>query len=129
MSGMELMMLGSAVGAIGQMEAASAQAEAMEYNAQLAENQAAAEAARIRGEGKRDIGRIRANIGKAGVTSEGTPLLVLSESAANVELDALNAMWSGEQAAEVKRMEARATRTAGAFGAGASLLSGVGQAM
>ena len=48
---------------------------------------------------QRQIGSIRAGVSKSGATMAGTPLAVLSESAANAEIDALNTRYSGQREA------------------------------
>ena len=49
--------------------------------------------------------------------------MVLAESAANVEIDAMNAMWSAEQEATMQRAYGRDARRAGRLRAGTSLLT------
>jgi hypothetical protein len=117
----------SLLGASGADDAADAQAEAAEYNRKLAEQQGFKEAARIRRDGRRDISAIRAGIAKSGVTAQGTPLMVLAESAANIEMDALNSQLFGMQRGDMFRREANAARSAGSYRAASYLLSGLQQ--
>lgn len=134
-----LMLIGStAMTAMGQIQQSKAAQQSAAYNAQLAERdaeisrqQSAVEEARVRRESARDIGRIRAGISKSGVTFEGTPLLVLAESAEMAELDALNVRWTGENAVSASKSEATLQRMKGAsakkalpFAVGSTLLSG-----
>jgi hypothetical protein len=113
-----LMQAGAARSA-GQASEASANfnAESAKIEAQSRENAQRVEAAR-------NQGRIRANIGKSGVTSEGTPLMVLAESAANAEIDALNTNYTGQRQAAVYKAGGINARRAGNVQAGTSLLSG-----
>lgn len=126
MTGMEvaLMVASTAVSTIGAISQANAAAQAAEYNAAVARQEAAAEEARRRREAERQMGQIRAGRAKSGVTVEGSPLIVLADSAMEAEIDALNARWTGETSAKLYKMEARSARRAGIYNAGASLLSG-----
>lgn len=122
-----LPMVAGTVGAVGALQAGAAAQAAANYNAATAEANARAEEARRRTEGKRAIGSIRAGVAKSGASFEGTPLLVLAESAANSEIDALNALWSGNIKADMYRREGRQARTASYYQAGTSLLQGASQ--
>jgi len=115
------------MGASGADDAADAQAEAAEYNRKLAEQQGFKEAARLRRDGRRDISAIRAGIAKSGVTAQGTPLMVLAESAANIEMDALNSQLFGMQRGDMFRREANAARSTGSYRSASYLLSGLQQ--
>lgn len=86
-------------------------AEVSEYNARLKRAAADREAGQIRKESKRYLGAIRAGIGKSGVTSEGTPVMVMAESAMNAELDALNVAFRGAQEARAYLTEAEQRRS------------------
>lgn len=118
----------SVVGTLVQAGAARSQGQAAqaaaEYNAQAALTEARSREAAQRAESDRRLGTIRANIGKSGATSEGTPLLVLAESAANAEIDALNTRYTGQQRADVYRAGGANARRQGNIMAGTSLLSG-----
>jgi hypothetical protein len=83
----------------------------------------------------------RSLYGKAGVTFEGTPLLVMSETAAEGEIDALAIRYAGSieeaniiaeqsayrQDARLARMRGSAAKLAGNIGAGTALLTGLSQ--
>jgi len=104
-------------------------AQVAERNAKAAKAVAEAEAARKRRETQRLLRRQRAVYGKAGVTFEGSPLLVMEDTAAEGELDALLIEYRGltqKQAyrsqAETDRMRAQQAKAAGWYGAGTSLL-------
>jgi hypothetical protein len=142
-----------------------AQQRMAEYNASLADMQADSERqagaadlrdARIRGGQIRDryrylAGAQQARLAKSGVVaSEGTPLLVASESAMNAKLDVLDEIWKGKMSqreheiragyydtqAAGQRMEgmfakksaserARSSILSGYISAGSSLLGGM----
>jgi hypothetical protein len=93
---------GSGLEAKGVLEEGLASYKAGEYNAASARTQGVVEENRRRTVGKKEISKTRTGVAKSGVTFEGTPLNVLVESAANVEIDALNARWSGEQRARME---------------------------
>lgn len=93
---------GAGLEAKGVLEEGMASYEAGQYNAAASRTQGVVEENRRRTAGKKEISKTRTGIAKSGVTFEGTPLNVLVESAANVEIDALNARWSGEQRARME---------------------------
>lgn len=115
--------IGGVTAAVGQYRAGQAAAQAANYNARLAQMQGAQKASLTRQQGQRQLSTIRANVAKSGATSAGTPMMVLAESAANVEIDALNAMWSANQEATLSRAQGRDARQAGRLRAGTSLLT------
>jgi hypothetical protein len=125
--GQTLTTIGALAGAAGAMQSGRAEAQANTYNAAQSRMEAAAEEARRRREGSRAIGAIRAGISKSGVTTEGTPMMVLAESAAEAELDALNARWQGEASSRLYEMRASSARKAIPYAVGASLLTGAGK--
>lgn len=126
------------VGAAGTLQAGAAQAEAAEFNARVSEQEAqrarqaaAFEEQRLRDAARRVAGAQRAAIGASGIGFEGSPLLVMADTAEEAELDALAIRFSGSTAearaksqAALDRLQARQARTAGFFQAGASILGG-----
>lgn len=98
-----LKLAGSGIEAKGALEEGAAAYKAGEYNAAVASAQATAEENRRRISSKKQISEIRTGVAKSGVTFEGTPINVLTESAANAEIDALNARWTGEQTAKMEQ--------------------------
>ncbi|HXG17186.1 MAG TPA: hypothetical protein VNK50_13120 [Calidithermus sp.] len=129
----------TALTAYGVYQQGQAQAAAMRYNARLAEQQALAsrqaaafEAERARERSRRLLARARAIYGTTGVeVNEGSPLLVLADSARQAELEAQTIQYGGElrarQAqgqANLESFQARLASRAGTIGAGATLLSG-----
>ena len=129
-----------AIGTIQQSQAASATASfnaaVMERNAVIADREAAENARRVREAGRRALGQQQAAFGASGVVAgEGTPLDVLGSTAADVELDALTARYSGiveaqnlRSQASLERSRASSVRTSGFIGAGTNLLFGTAQA-
>lgn len=118
---------GTALGALGAIGQGRAADKAASYNASLAEAEAASRERAQREAARRQIGSIRAGIGKSGATSAGTPLMVLAESAANAEIDALNTRYGGTTQAGIYRAGGADARRAGTIRAGTSLLTGFGQ--
>ena len=100
----------SAFSAIAQSQAAAAQMEQQakvnEYNAKIAENKAygarqtaVAREAQVRRAGRKALSNMSASYGASGVTTTGTPLLVMSETVGEIELDALRLQYEGNQEA------------------------------
>jgi hypothetical protein len=124
----------------GTLQEGYANASAAEYNANLAEQSAEVELARgieierrVRVQGRKALGDMRANYSASGVTMEGSPLEVLEESAANAELDALNVKYESESKAAMLRNEAglerykaKQYRRGAKIGAAAGLLGTAG---
>lgn len=124
--GTTLSTVGGIAGAMGALSQGQSSATAADYNAQMAKTQGEIEAQRIRKESKRYQGQMRAAIAKSGVTTAGTPLIALAESASEAEIDALNASWSGAQQADIYRRSGTQYRKEGYMRAGTSLLSTFG---
>lgn len=139
---MSLGIIGSVISAVGAVSQASAAAKAADYNAKVAEKNAAiakqnalADEQAKRRETQSILGRSRAAIGASGLAVVGTPLDVLSETAALGELDALTIRYNGEnnaqsykQDAELERMRGRSAKTRGFFGAASHLIGGLSDA-
>ena len=129
---------GTALSAYGQIQQGKAQQKWGSYNAALAERDA--ETARLNAEYEAGVqcketqkllGRQRALYGKSGVTLEGSPLLMMAETAAEGELDALMIERGGKTRAQgyrseavLSRMKGKAAKRAGYYGAGSTLLTG-----
>jgi hypothetical protein len=112
------------MGAISQGKAAQSAAE---YNARSAEIEAQSRETAQRDQAARQMGAMRAQIAKSGATSEGTPLMVLAESAANAEIDALNTRQMGQRQATLYRAQGANARKQSYIQAGTSLLSSAGK--
>lgn len=117
--------VGTVASAIGAMQAGKAEAGAANYNAEMARRDASSKEAAQRMGAQRQLSNIRASVGKSGATMAGTPLMVLAESAANAEIDALNTRYSGAAESNLQMSRAKNARTAGNLRAGTSLLSGM----
>lgn len=125
--GTTLSTIGTAAGIAGAVGAGRAEGAAADFNAQSAAQEAQARENAQRAQAQRQLGMIRANVSKSGATMEGTPLAVLSESAANAEIDALNTRYSGQRESALYSARGQNARTAGYMRAGTSLLSSAGK--
>lgn len=132
---------GAATAAYGAIKQGNDTAAASKYNEKLAFMQAdqARAAAKIKSEqqaeaDRRAQGTVRARLGSAGVDVEGSPLLVLMANADQAALDQERIKYGGEITASGLEARGRlegayagSARTAGAVGAGASLLGSAGK--
>lgn len=118
---------GAVVGAYGASEQGKNAQKAADYNAQAALLEGKSRESAQRAESSRRLSTIRANIGKSGATSAGTPLMVLAESAANAEIDALNTEYTAQRQADVYRAGGANARKQGNIMAGTSLLQSFGK--
>lgn len=124
---MAMMAGGTLLGIAGTLAQGEASARAAEYNAQIEEDAGRRRADLVRKRGRRALGTMRTSIAKSGVRMEGSPMDAFAESAANIELDALNAIYAGETSAAMRRFEAKSARKGARISAGAQLLSGGAQ--
>ncbi len=130
---------GMAFNAIGSIGEGNAEYEAQQFNARnslfnarLAREQAQDDARRQQIRADKQLGDIRSSYGASGVvSSQGSALDVLQESAAAAELDNLMIKHQGEmraygfeQEAQAAQMRGRAAKTRGYMGAGGGILSG-----
>lgn len=118
---------GTAFSVIGALKGGRAESGAAQFNADSARMEAQSRENAQRAAAQRQLGTIRAGVSKSGATMEGTPLMVLAESAANAEIDALNTRYSGQREAALYESRGRNAKTAGYMRAGTSLLSSVGR--
>lgn len=130
--------IGTVASSLGQMQQGNAQAQASLYNAQVAQNNAtqARYAADVEAqkEGERTrrlLSTQKALLSKSGVDLEGSPLLVLEETAALGDVNQQFARYEGdvkakgyEAQAELDRYQARMAKSSAATSAGTSLLRG-----
>lgn len=138
-SGVEIALLAAtAVSTVGTLKAGEKQQEAYNYNAQVAEETAVQEQKKSaydeqmhRAEVRRILSTQRALYGKSGVTIEGSPLLVMEDTAKQGELDALAIRYGGDVAAararseaSLLRMQGENVREASYYQAGSTLLGG-----
>lgn len=129
---------GSLIQGIGAMQQANAQAA--EYKAKAAMDKRQAQIERIKGvyeagrvkeKGELTFGAQRAAYSSAGVSLEGTPTDVVSESTAQNQLDVQAVMWGQTIAgqnydyqARIETMNAKSAKKAGFFAALSPILSG-----
>lgn len=147
MSGVEILMAvtaiaGTAMSVAGQAQAASQQRKMGEYQAKVAEKQAieTAQAAEFEADKQREntrrlLSTQRARYAGAGVTFEGSPLLVMEQTAADAELDAQAIEWGGgvraggyKSQAGMSLWEGNTLYQAGMIKAGSTLLTGASKA-
>ena len=136
-----LTVVGTAVSAYGTYQSMQQQGDMSEYNAQVAESQAkqtrletSERVSRQRKENDRFKKRQRAAYAKSGITSTGTPLSVMSQTAADLELAALDTAYAGESKAQalmqqgaVNRYQSKSIRRAAPLAVGTTLLGGANQ--
>lgn len=101
-----------------------AAAETAKFNAETQRQQGLAQERQSRSASGRQIRSIRAQIAKSGVAFEGTPTMVLAESAANAEIDALNARWTSQRQEAITRFEGESIQKAKRLQATGTLISG-----
>ena len=106
----------------GQLEEGKAAQAAAEYNAQSALVEGQVREMAQRKQATAQMGAIRANISKSGVTSEGTPITVLAESAANAEIDALKTFYSAGREATLQLYQGRVAKAQSRIRATTTLL-------
>ena len=120
---------GGILQAKGIADQAEAESQALEFKAQVAEQQATSDAARLRRRNRREVSKARVGFAKAGVRLEGTPLEVLAQNAAELELDAANTEIAGRTFAQQQRRAAKTVFKQGQRAAGAALLGATGEAI
>lgn len=99
-----------------------------DYNADLERARGEQRALAIRRKGKRIKGTQASLIGKSGVQAQGSPLEVMAETAANVELDAIHTVLGAEATARLDEKRGKAAKKTSRVQAGASVLSGATKA-
>ena len=125
--GIGLFAAGVTLSAVGKYQEGKTAKEAHDYNAKIAEEGGAFEEAESRKRWKRLMGQQLALYAKAGVDiSSGSPLLIMSQTAAEAELEALNIRYAGENVADVERWYGKKAKRAGEIGAFSNLLTGAG---
>jgi len=123
-------------------ELANRNAQIAEQNAEAAKLAGAAKEEQSRDEVRRVLARQRALVGASGITTEGSPLLVMMETARQGELDALRIRYTSEvearqglfqaqqyqSEATLQRYQGKQAQKAGYLSAGGTLLTGIGSA-
>lgn len=146
MSGLEILAglsaLGTAVSAAGSVAQGNAAAATAKYNeaveqqrAQQARDVAGVQAGQIQRQTQSQIGQQEAAYAAGGVELQGSPLLVMSDTASQGALKAALTTWQGqtEAAADLNQAaldsaQGQAAQQAGYIRAGGSLLTGAAQA-
>jgi hypothetical protein len=139
-TGLEI--IGAVVSAVGSVVAGQAQAKQAEYNAKVAEinaktarQQGQYEADRLEDDAQRKMSQQRVAALKSGVDpGHGSASLVIDqEGARNSWLDQMTTVWNREtqavgfeNKAQDFRMQGKAAKTAGYFGAAKSIIGGMG---
>lgn len=122
-----------ALGSIMQSKAAIAagedQSKASQLNAFELEDFGINESERIRREGRRALASQQLAYAKAGVTLDGSPLELLAQNAAEIEVEALNARRRAFRAASLQRAEGESAFKAAKTKAAATLIGGLGGAV
>lgn len=121
--------VGSVIGAAGSISAANAQKRAAQQNAALARMQAEEDARRARRDSGALMGRQRAVVGGSGTTMEGSPLLIVQDTAREAEIEVRHILRGGEARARAYQEAGSAAAKAGFIDAGSTLLSGVSRAL
>jgi hypothetical protein len=138
-----VMLVGGVVSAIGALSEASSQAAAADYNKQLSLRNAGMIRAETylaiedkRRETRRQIGQIKAAYGQNNLMMDGTAIDVIADSLSESEYDVAKIRYKGDvqaqgqmESAQLYGMESQSATTAGYWGAGSRLLSGVGNAL
>lgn len=136
---MAIGIVGGLVSAVGSIAQANAQAAAANYNAKVAERNRRAVLAQTDNEivdqnikNRRMLGTIRAAYGANGFEMGGSPMDVIADTTLEQSLDVAKIRYQGAMKAEgyseqatLFRMEAKAAKTAGMFGAASGFLSGI----
>lgn len=124
-----LAIVGSVVSAAGSISAGNAQKKAAQQNAALARMQAEEDARRSRRQSNALMGRQRAVVAASGTTMEGSPLLIVQDTAAEAETEIRHILRGGAARASAYQQAGGAAAQAGLIDAGSTLLSGVGRAL
>lgn len=117
-------------------KAADFNAAVAERNAKLSQDAAAAQADTQDRQARQRLGAIRAAYGGSGVSSEGSPLDVLENSASLAELDKQNILYSGNlramgftDTAALDRFSGSNAQSASYLSAASTLIGGAGKAI
>lgn len=136
-----LTVVGTAVSAYGTYQSMSQQSDMSKYNAQVAESQAeqvkretTERIKRQRDENDRFKKKQRAAYAKAGITGTGTPLAVMSQTASDLELAALDTAYEGQsrsqalmQKAAINDYQSKSFKRAAPLAVGTTILGGANQ--
>jgi len=121
--------VGSVISAAGSISAGKAEKKAAEQNAALARMQAEEDARLSRRQSDALMGRQRAVIAASGTTMEGSPLLIVQDTAREAEIEVRHILRGGAARASAYQQAGSAAAQAGFFDAGSTLLGGIGTAL
>jgi hypothetical protein len=138
-----VMIIGAVISAVGALSQAQAASSAAKFNAKVAEQnaissrqQGAAAQEAQRRTSEKQLGSMSAAYSASGVSMEGSPLDVLSESAGVAERDAQTIRYNYElkalgyeNTASLEKASAKNAKTQGMFSAASSLMKGMGGMM
>lgn len=119
--------VGGGLQAYGTVQGAKQDASALEDQARTVTQQSLADESAQRRSARDLLGKQAASFAQAGGGYGGTVAGVMSDSAANAELDALNIRYRGLNKAYTYRTQARRELQAAGPTAGAQLISGIAQ--
>jgi len=118
---------GTALSAVSQYRAGQAQEEAYKYNAGVAEQKGIYEETQSRDKLRKLLSSQKALYAKAGVDmTSGSPLLLMADTAAQGEMEALNIRKGYQSEAKMNRYYGNQAKKAGNIKAGSTFLSGLG---
>ena len=120
---------GTVISAAGTISAGNAQKKAQQQNAALVRVQAEEDARRSRRQSEALMGRQRAVVAASGTTLEGSPLLIMQDTAAEAETEIRHILRGGQARASAYQRAGSAAAQAGFIDAGSTLLSGVDRAL
>ena len=122
-------LIGTGLSALGQHQAGRAEQGAYEYNAQITERKTTQEEYNSRTRLRKLMASQRALYAKAGVDiTSGSPLMVLADTAAEGEKEALSIRYGGQETAAQQRYYGKQAKKAGTMKATSTFLTGLGQA-
>lgn len=119
----------SVLGAAGSIQEGNAAASASRWNAHMARLEAEENERRSRRESDMLVGRQRAATASQGTTLEGSPMMIVKDTVAEAEIEALHIRSGGSARVAAYQKQGDAAQFAGMLGAGSSLLQGAGKAM
>lgn len=125
---MGAMVAGTALSAYSSIKAGQEQKKWYDYNAGVARENAAFEADQLTRKGEALKGQQRVMYAKAGVTPEGTPTTVMADTSANLARDVAAIRYKGAKLADIQEQIGEGYEEAGYWGAGSTILTGIGSA-
>lgn len=120
------MIAGTALSAFSSIKAGSEQKKWYDYNSGVARENADFEAGQLERKGEALKGRQRVMYAKAGVTNEGTPSSVIADTSLQLAKDVAAIRYKGAKMADIQEETGRGSQEAGYWGAGTTILTGLG---